>query len=89
MNALIKLWSDWCGNVDDLAPWSSPAIARTPPCLDEPAALACLKTSIVLSIPGPFPYQIPKTPSFSPLPLNSPCCDPQTAVAPNSSFKPG
>src|SRR3990167_2694863 len=59
----LKMWSLWCGAVELLEIWSSPAIAITPPCLAVPAMLACLKTSEQRSTPGPLPYQMPKTPS--------------------------
>ncbi len=49
---------------------------------DVPAMLACLKTSIERSTPGPLPYQMPNTPSYLALSLNrSSCWVPQTAVA--------
>ena len=54
-----------------------------------PALLACLKTSIVRSTPGPLPYQMAKTPSCL-APGKSPtCCVPQSAVAAVSSLTPG
>ncbi len=58
------MWSDWCGSVDDLAPWSSPASTSTPPCFDVPAWFACLNTSPQRSTPGPLPYHIANTPSY-------------------------
>jgi hypothetical protein len=85
----LKMWSDWCGSVDDLAPWSSPASASTPPCGLVPAALACLNTSPQRSTPGPLPYHMAKTPSyFAPSNMLT-CCVPQTLVAARSSFNPG
>src|SRR5688572_32648900 len=64
MRHALKMCSDWCGSVDDLAPWSSPASTSTPPCLEVPAAFACLKTSPQRSTPGPLPYHMEKTPSY-------------------------
>ncbi len=32
-----KIWSDWCGSVDEYAPWSSPATSSTPPYFAVPA----------------------------------------------------
>src|ERR1700733_14585985 len=60
----LKMCSDWCASVEDLAAWSSPASTSTPPCGDEPAELPCLNTSPVLSTPGPLPYHIENTPSY-------------------------
>jgi hypothetical protein len=57
------MWSLWCAAVLLLATWSSPAMAITPPCRLVPAMLACLKTSLQRSTPGPLPYQMPNTPS--------------------------
>ena len=59
----LKMWSLWCGAVLLLLTWSSPAIAITPPWRLVPAMLACLKTSLQRSTPGPLPYQMPNTPS--------------------------
>ncbi|PHQ67041.1 MAG: hypothetical protein COB93_11405 [Sneathiella sp.] len=72
-----------------MAIWSSPMRTRTPPCSDVPAILPCLKTSPERSMPGPLPYQIPKTPSKSVLPNIGSCCEPQMLVAARSSFTPG
>ena len=81
--------SDWCGSVEDLQAWSSPAMSSTPPCFAVPAALACLNTSPLRSTPGPLPYHMAKTPSYL-APGKSPtCCEPHTAVAASSSFTPG
>jgi hypothetical protein len=79
----------WCGSVDDLAAWSSPASTSTPPCFDVPAALACLNTSPQRSTPGPLPYHMPNTPSYLRAGSAFTCCEPQTAVAASSSFTPG
>ena len=69
--------------------WSSPISASTPPYFDVPARLTCFKASPALSTPGPFPYQIPKTPSNFPLPRKLDCWVPHNDVAANSSFIPG
>ena len=39
-----------------IAPWSSPAMQRTPPCWLDPAMLACFIASVLRSTPGPLPY---------------------------------
>ena len=83
------MWSDWCGSVDDLAPWSSPASASTPPNFDVPAWFACLKTSPQRSTPGPLPYHIENTPSYFAPGYRLTCCVPQIDVAARSSFNPG
>src|SRR5471032_3326957 len=75
-----KMWSDWCGSVDEYAPWSSPATSSTPPCLDVPAWFMCLKTSPQRSTPGPLPYHMANTPSYLASPIRSTCCEPQTSV---------
>jgi hypothetical protein len=59
----LKTCSVWCGSVEDLAAWSSPAIASTPPYFELPAALAWRKTSPQRSTPGPLPYHMANTPS--------------------------
>ena len=85
----MKSNSLWCAVVDEAQTWSSPASASTPPWAAVPARLACLKTSMVRSTPGPLPYQMAKTPSCF-APGKSPtCCVPQSAVAAVSSFTPG
>ncbi|RTK99466.1 MAG: hypothetical protein EKK59_05995 [Neisseriaceae bacterium] len=84
-----KTWSVWCGRVEDLAAWSSPAISNTPPCLALPAALPWRKTSPLRSTPGPLPYHIANTPSTLGLGNRPTCCVPQTEVAARSSFSPG
>ncbi len=89
MIAAWKACSDWCGTVDDLAAWSSPASASTPPSGAVPAALACLNTSPQRSTPGPLPYQMPTTPSWRAPGDRCACWLPQTAVAARSSFTPG
>ena len=63
----------WCEVVEDSQMWSSPISASTPPYCDVPARLTCFKASPALSTPGPFPYQIPKTPSNFPSPLKLDC----------------
>src|ERR1700676_2112193 len=60
----MRAWSDGCGTVEDLAPWSSPARHSTPPFFAEPAALPWRNTSPQRSTPGPLPYQMPTTPSW-------------------------
>ena len=54
----MKWNSDWCAVVEDLAVWSSPISASTPPCFAVPARLAWRKTSPVRSTPGPLPYHM-------------------------------
>ena len=68
--------------------WSSPRRANTPPWGLVPAEFACLNASPDLSTPGPFPYQIPNTPSFLLLEISPDCWEPQTAVAAKSSLRP-
>ena len=68
--------------------WSSPRSARTPPFGEVPEEFACLKASPDLSTPGPFPYHIPNIPSLVLLDIRPACCEPHTAVAARSSFKP-
>ena len=52
--------------------------------------LACLKTSLQRSTPGPLPYQMPNTPSnFFCFGFSASSCVPQTAVAASSSLTPG
>ena len=82
-------WSDWCGRVEEYAPWSSPATSSTPPSFDVPAWFMCLKTSPQRSTPGPLPYHMANTPSYLAGPIRSTCCEPQTAVAAKSSLTPG
>ncbi len=89
IEASMKAYSDWCGRVEDLQAWSSPASSRTPPCREVPAALPCLKTSPERSTPGPLPYHMAKTPSYFAPGNMLTCCEPQTAVAPRSSLTPG
>ena len=86
--ASTSAYSDWCSSVELSAEWSSPIATSTPPYLEVPARFECLNTSPHLSTPGPLPYQRPKTPSYFPSFRNSVCCEPQTAVAARSSFKP-
>ena len=79
----------WWQVVEDSQVWSSPISASTPPLAALPARLAWRKASPLRSTPGPLPYQMPNTPSYS-LPSRSPtCCAPQTAVAAKSSLTPG
>src|ERR1700761_3507540 len=89
MPQAFRMWSDWCAVDEDLAAWSSPASTSTPPCLAEPALLACLKTSPQRSTPGPLPYHMENTPSYLASLNRLVCCVPQTAVAARSSFIPG
>src|SRR5258708_33743438 len=65
MQQALNMCSLWCARVEDLAAWSSPASTSTPPCLDVPAEVACLKTSPQRSTPGPLPYPITNTPPHS------------------------
>ncbi|CFE03199.1 Uncharacterised protein [Bordetella pertussis] len=85
----LRMWSLWCGSVDDLAGWSSPATTSTPPWREVPATLACLKTSPQRSTPGPLPYHMPNTPSYLAPGNRLTCCEPHTAVAARSSLMPG
>ena len=85
----LNTCSVWCGRVEDLAAWSSPAITSTPPCCEVPAALAWRKTSQVRSTPGPLPYQMENTPSTLALGSRPSCCVPHTEVAARSSLSPG
>ena len=85
----LKTCSVWCGSVELFAPWSSPAITSTPPCFDVPAALAWRNTSPLRSTPGPLPYQIENTPSYSAFGSRLTCCVPHTEVAARSSLRPG
>ena len=87
--AAMNACSLWCGSVDDLQVWSSPAIASTPPCFAVPAMLACLKTSPLRSTPGPLPYHIANTPSTVAFGSRLTICVPHTEVAASSSFRPG
>src|SRR5450830_433861 len=89
MPQAFRIWSDWCAVDEDFAAWSSPASTSTPPCLAEPALLACLKTSPQRSTPGPLPYHMPNTPSYLASSNRLVCWVPQTAVAARSSFRPG
>src|SRR5258705_12198496 len=89
MPASMKAYSDWCGRVEDLQAWSSPASSSTPPWRLEPAALPCLNTSPERSTPGPLPYHMANTPSaVAPLDrLNWLLA--HTAGPPKSSVPPG
>src|SRR3954465_4456484 len=89
MPQALRIWSLWWAVEEDLAAWSSPANTSTPPCLAEPALLACLKTSPQRSTPGPLPYHMENTPSYLASLNRLVCCVPQTAVAARSSFIPG
>ena len=60
----MNAYSLWCGSVEDLHVWSSPASASTPPKRAVPALLACLNASPERSTPGPLPYHMAKTPSY-------------------------
>ena len=75
--------------VEDLAAGSSPDSASTPPLGELPAELAWRSTSPLRSVPGPLPYQMPKTPSCRAPGESGTCCVPHTAVAARSSFSPG
>ena len=59
----MNAWSLWWASVLLFDTWSSPATAMTPPSGAVPARLACFSTSQLRSTPGPFPYQMPNTPS--------------------------
>ena len=85
----MKACSLWCGSVEDLQPWSSPASNSTPPLGDTPAAFACLNTSPARSTPGPLPYHMANTPSYLAPGTRLVCWLPHTAVAANSSLTPG
>jgi len=84
----MKAYSLWCGSVEDLAAWSSPASSRTPPCLALPAKLPCLNTSPQRSTPGPLPYHMALTPSYLAPGKMPTCWLPHTAVAAMSSLMP-
>src|SRR5207342_3103587 len=87
--ALTNSSSDPCGSVELRQAWSSAANASTPPNFEVPAALPCLNTSPQRSTPGPFPYHMENTPSYFAPGNRLVCCEPQTMVAPRSSFNPG
>ncbi len=77
------------GNVDDLAPGSSPTSATTPPCSDVPANTPWRMASLARSRPGALAYHMPITPSY--VQSGSVLANwlPITAVAANSSLAPG
>ena len=89
MAAPMKMCSDWCGRVDDLQAWSSPATASAPPHRDVPTALAWRKASTLRSTPGPLPYHMPNTPSNFGSACSSICWLPDTEVAASSSLTAG
>ena len=58
MPAASRTWSLWCGTVELLQLWSSPASTSAALLGPVPPMLACLNTSPLRSTPGPLPYQI-------------------------------
>ncbi len=81
-----RIWSEKLVIVEDLAPWSSPAMASTPPQGLVPALLAWRRTSPERSTPGPLPYQMPNTPSYFAAGDPPTCWLPHSAVAARSSL---
>ncbi len=77
------------GRVDDLALGSSPTTATTPPCGAVLAKTACRIASPARSMPGPLPYQMPRTPSYVQSSSVTASWLPITAVAASSSLTPG
>ena len=77
------------GNVDDLAPGSSPTSATTPPCSDVPANTPWRIASLARSSPGALAYHMPITPSYVQSDSVLASWLPITAVAANSSLAPG
>src|SRR5882672_7958345 len=89
MQQALNMCSLWCARVEDLAAWSSPASTSTPPCLDEPAEFACLKTSPQRSTPGPLPYHIAITSWYFASGYRFTCYVLQIEVAARSSYSYG
>jgi hypothetical protein len=85
----MKAWSHWLGSVEELAPGSSPEIARTPPCGVVPNALACLMASPERSTPGFLAYQMRNRPSKRLSPIRPAFWLPESEVAAIYSLRPG
>ena len=89
MPAASSTWSLWCGTVELLQLWSSPASTTAALLGPVPPMLACLNTSPLRSTPGPLPYQMPLTPSTCGPGNRCTLWLPITAVAASSSFTAG
>ena len=71
MPTLNRLNSLWFGMVELFEIGSSPHSTRAAQFFPVPARLAWRNISPLRSTPGPFPYQIPTTPSTLLLPITS------------------
>ena len=81
--------SELLGMADDFAITSSPTKTSAPPLGDAPQQQAWRRTSVARSSPGVLPYQMPTMPSCVISLKLAASCEPCTAVAANSSLRPG